>query len=100
MRRLGILKEFDKTSQSYEIRKYCKNIGMQKLTFEECSISLQSTDLLHFLLHESKFNCMPEKKVLNQCLTQPKKTGSRSLETGNLPKAGNFFHYCILRHTM
>ena len=65
MRRLGILKEFDKTSQSYEIRKYCKNIGMQKLTFEECSISLQSTDLLHFLLHESKFNCMSEKKVLN-----------------------------------
>ena len=39
-----------------------KKIGMQKLTFEECSISLQSTDLLHFLLHESKFNCMPEKK--------------------------------------
>ena len=64
MRRLRILKEFDKTSQSYEIRKYCKNIGMQKLTFEECSISLQSTDLLHFLLHESKFNCMPEKKYL------------------------------------
>ena len=60
-----IRKEFDKTSQSYEIRKYCKNIGMQKLTFEECSISLQSTDLLHFLLHEFKFNCMPEKKVLN-----------------------------------
>ena len=64
MRRLGILKEFDITSQSYEIRKYCKNIGMQKFTFEECSISLQSTDLLHFLLHESKFNCMPEKKYL------------------------------------
>ena len=42
-----------------------KKIGMQKLTFEECSISLQSTDLLHFLLHESKFNCMSEKKVLN-----------------------------------
>ena len=62
MRRLGILKEFDKTSQSYEIRKYCKNIGMQKLTFEECSISLQSTDLVHFLLHESKLNCMPNLK--------------------------------------
>ena len=65
MKRLGILKEFDKTSQSYEIRKYCKNIGMQKLTFEECSISLQSTDLLHFLLHEYKFNSMLEKKVLD-----------------------------------
>ena len=65
MRRLGILKEFDKTSQSYEIRKYCKTIGMQKLTFEECSMCLQSTDLLHFSLQESKFNCMPKKKVLN-----------------------------------
>ena len=61
MKRLGILKEFDETSQSYEIRKYCKNIGMQKLTFEECSISLQSTDLE---LQESKFNCMPQKKGL------------------------------------
>ena len=48
MSRLGIWKEFDKTSQSYKIRKYCKNIGMQKLTFEECSISRQSTDLVHF----------------------------------------------------
>ena len=66
MRRLGILKEFDKTSQSYEIRKYCKNIGMQKLTFEECSISLQSTDLVHFFLHESKFNLCREKKTKSE----------------------------------
>ena len=61
MRRLGILKEFDKRSQSYEIRKSCKNIGVQKLTFEDCLMSLQSTDLVHLLLHESKLNCMPKK---------------------------------------
>ena len=33
-----ILKRFDEKSQNYKIRKYCKNIGMQKSTLEKILI--------------------------------------------------------------
>ena len=64
LKRLGILKKFDKTSQSYEIRKYCKNIGMQKLTFEEALFPWKF-EKAYFVLIEKEGGGMKETLLEN-----------------------------------
>ena len=86
---LRILKEFNEKSQNHEISKYCKNIGMQKLTEKKFSLSMQYTGLLKFLLHECKLKCISERKVLHSYLCKMSLNGGK-LRSKILVKRGHY----------
>ena len=65
----------------------CKNWHWRK-----CSLSLEDTGFVHFLLHESKLKFMPERKVLNSLLWKMSLNGCK-LRWKSLQKSHTFCMY-------
>ena len=52
-----------------------KILACKNRLLEKCSLSLQDTNLVRFLLHESKLKCMSEKKVLHSWICKTSLSG-------------------------